>query len=57
MLYFRDKSRPETWESAEYSQPGSYYKIYSLKKCTSSDVENKNKIKAGANADARAGNF
>ena len=52
MLYFRDKVRAEMWESAEYSQPGSYYFISS-----SSDVDNKSTFKAGANADAGAGKF
>ena len=53
MLYFR----AETWENAEYLQPGSYYSISSFKRCTSSDVENKSFLKARANADVGAGKF
>ena len=57
MLYFRDKIRAETWENAEYLQPGSYYSISSFKRCTASDVENESLLKARANADVGAGKF
>ena len=59
MLYFRDKTRAETWEYRSLAVWVVLLNIFvsSLKRCTSSDVENKHAFKAGANADAGAQKF
>ena len=58
MLYFRNKIRVETWEyGALEAWRTIKYLVTSLKRCTSSDVENKHLFKDGANADAGAQKF
>ena len=58
MLYFRDKIRAETWEYRALAAWRTIkYLVTTLKRCTSSDVENKRLFKDGANADAGAQKF
>ena len=59
MLYFRDEIRAETWEYGALAAWAVLLNIFvsSLKRCTSSDVENKHLFKAGANADAGGRKF
>ena len=56
MLYFRDKIRAGTWESAPALAARIVLLNISVKICTSLDVENKSLFKSGANADAGARN-
>ena len=57
MLYFCDKIRVGTWESAPALVVWVLLLNIFVKRCTSSDVENKRLSKAGANAHSGARKF
>ena len=57
MLYFRDKIRVGTWESAPTLAAWVLPLNIFVKRCTSSDVESKGLFKVGANAHSGARKF